>query len=582
MIDYAGLFDLRDAQLVRAEIDTIDRENNTAAVTLLDTCEALSWVTLTAVPFFYHCEFSTGTVEDLAAGHLAFVEGDMVYIVATPAVGEDIPARAYIVGHVDIRGTKTCLPAEYLVVTLTLTYKGATHSYVTIFDASTGTKINLEDFENLEGSPDKPASLPASTSSISSWLSYNFEAPVVPHGISGTISLTEASGSTYYKDASGDYESWLYDGVDDDVSYTGQSYGLCSTFDTGNASSQENYSLIYTGNNNSNQPVDYSHTTTNERSGVTKYELGDTNCRAYWSSVSITEGLDHTDDKKQCGQIVSGGTTYTFWWESDSHKSLSVTVANSGTTTEINTSTYSYSYSFSHNDVISCATFPYLTLSREVSWSSSVVGTLSGPPVFDATERSVTRTSYASSTSSLGAFPDISPNIYPSGFSGSVEAWRLMPWQTTMSSTSNCFKAGQHYVYGMIGFLSVEYWYEATDHARTVYQGGTSVWPTTVEGGPNTAGSTNEYVKIIPTANAIVTRMGALEPFTLGMSSYVYLHECFANATASASSRLNTVINELFEYMIDTCNPTSVVDSEELVMGLRSGPSAVVRKKKEV
>lgn len=150
-----------------------------------------------------------------------------------------------------------------------------------------------------------------------------------------------------------------------------------------------------------------------------------------------------------------------------------------------------------------------------------------------------------------------------------------------MSSTSNCFKVGQLYVYGLIGFTSVEYWYEAEDHARTVYVGGTSVWPTTVVGEPNIAGNTGESVRLIVTANATVTRTDAVEPFTLGMSTFAYLHECLSNTNATLSSGLSTVIEELFDYMIDQCAPASVADSEALVMLLRNGPTAVVRKKKE-
>jgi hypothetical protein len=582
MIEYRGLFDLKDAQVLRAEIVSIDTEANTAEVTLLDTCEPAAWINLGAVPFFYHCEDSTGTTEDLARGHLAFAVDDMVYLLAAKENG-GTPAQAYIIGHVDIRGTERCNIPEYLIITLAFTYNSTSYSYDTIFDTSTGAKLDLDAFENLdESSPSKPTSLPASSSSISSWKSYNFEAPTAPFALSGTFSLTGASGSTYYKDASGDYESWLYDGVDDDVAYTGQAYALCSTFSTGNATSQDNYSLVYTGNNNSNQPVDYSYTTTHERDGVTKYELGDTYCRAYWTTISITKTLAHTQDKHSCGTMVSGGTTYTFWWESDSALSSVVEVSNSGTTTEIESSTYSYSYSFSHNDVISCATFPALSLSRSRSWSSSVTGTLAVPPVFDATERQVSRSTYSSSTSSQGAFPAVNPNIFPSGYSGSEEAWRLLPWQTTMSSTSNCFKVGQIYIYGLIGFTSVEYWYESDDHARTVYVGNTSVWPTTVVGEPNISGSTSEAVRLIVTANATVTRTDALEPFTLGMSTFAYLHECLSNTNAPLSAGLSTVIEELFNYMITQCAPASVADSEALVMLLRNGPTAVVRRKKEV
>lgn len=207
-IEYRGLFDLKDAQVIRAEIDSINSGANTAAVTLLDACDQDDWLNTSAVPFFYHCEHSTGTVEDLAFGYMAFAEGDMVYLLLTKENGEE-PAQAYIIGHVDIRSTRRCLDPEYLVVTLALNYKGTPHSYVTIFDASTGAKMDLVSFENLPGSPAAPSSFPVASADVSSWLTYNFEAPVAPHGISGTINLTGAAGSTYYKDASGDYESWL-------------------------------------------------------------------------------------------------------------------------------------------------------------------------------------------------------------------------------------------------------------------------------------------------------------------------------------------------------------------------------------
>lgn len=112
---------------------------------------------LPPVPFFYHCEHSTN-VEDLAFGYMAFAEGDMVYILLNKSA-DTVTAQAYIIGHVDIRSTRKCLDPEYLVVTLALTYKGTYHSYITIFDASTGAKINLTNLRTLsEVRPSRPAS----------------------------------------------------------------------------------------------------------------------------------------------------------------------------------------------------------------------------------------------------------------------------------------------------------------------------------------------------------------------------------------------------------------------------------------
>lgn len=585
-IELNGLFDIKDAQLLRAEIDVIDRINNQAEITLLDTCELVSWIDLDNVPFFYHCEDSSGTLEDLALGNQAFVVGDMVYVIAIPAVGE-VEAQVYIVGHVDIKGTKFCGTPEYLVITLAFYHNTISYSFVTVFDALTGAKIDLSSFENLDGSPAKPTSLPAATADISSWLAYNFEAPTGVNGILGSINITGASGSTYYKDASGDYESWLYDGIDDDVAYTGQSYALCTSFSTGNATYQDNYSNIYTGNNNSNQQVDYSYTTTHERTGVTKYELGDTYCRAYWLSVSLTANLAHTEDRHLCGQLVSGGTTHYFWWEADSQISHSVQVTNSGDTTEIEASIYNYSYSFSHDDAIFSDTFPYLELRKARSWSSSVTGTLSVPPVFDSTVREINRISYFSSTDALGKFPDISPAITPPGSFVSKETWRLIPWQVTMSSGSNCFKSGEQYAYLLIGFLSVECWYTSTDHAETTYQGiggSGNVWPGVVTGEVTNSIGLERRWELITTPNTFVAKMTDMEEVSDPPFTYVNLHECFTASNTIKASGLNAVIVELFDRTIDAYYTNNSIDNYNdvgyLISYLKNGPSAVVRRKK--
>ena len=177
-IEYAGLFDLKGAQVLRAEINTVDPATNTADITLLDECEAYASRDVSEVEFFYHCEDSTGTIEDLARGHLAFKQGDVVYILAIPAQG-DVAERFYVVGHVDIRGTERCNFSEYLLIGLDGNDSGneflPKFTWITIFDVGTGSALDLAAFENIdELSPPKPSSFPCLYGAALSWIEYNF------------------------------------------------------------------------------------------------------------------------------------------------------------------------------------------------------------------------------------------------------------------------------------------------------------------------------------------------------------------------------------------------------------------------
>ena len=107
-IQLDDLFDLRDSKLVRAQINSISGGTNSADITLLDPCPELDLVDLTAVPFFYHCEWSSGTARDLQYGFKAFEELEFVYVLYTPAIGDDDIATIYIVGHIDIHSTRFC------------------------------------------------------------------------------------------------------------------------------------------------------------------------------------------------------------------------------------------------------------------------------------------------------------------------------------------------------------------------------------------------------------------------------------------------------------------------------------------
>ena len=209
MITFADLFDLRYSRMYRAVIFTIDRTENTAEIVIEEECPDLVGLDLSAVPFFYHCEDSTGTVEDLARGHEAFLEDDEVIVLWSPENG-DIGARLFIIGHANIRTNRRCHLHEYILV-----YMGGSTKYATIFDVgSTGT-LSLANFSNLDGdSPAKPVALPCVVSAeFEAWFSYNFK-PSDPQyevpGAGGPLSvdlgaqtISSANGSTY---PSGDAE----------------------------------------------------------------------------------------------------------------------------------------------------------------------------------------------------------------------------------------------------------------------------------------------------------------------------------------------------------------------------------------
>ncbi len=193
MIDFSTITDIESAQVVKAQINSIDQDNNTADINLLDsTCEILSGLDLTEVEFFYHCEDSVGTLEDLATGWRAFRTGDIVYVIYIPENG-DVAERFFIIGHVDIKGTNICEIAEYLVFKTTNSY--------TIFDTAVGTTLDLNSFDNIDaGSPPKPTRLPfipGDTDYLNDWLNYNFSPSSGGATIGGSIyELDLASSGT--------------------------------------------------------------------------------------------------------------------------------------------------------------------------------------------------------------------------------------------------------------------------------------------------------------------------------------------------------------------------------------------------
>ena len=88
-MELSTAYDLRNARVVQAQINSIDAAENCAAITLSSECAELAEKSVEAVKFFYHCENSKGTVEDLARGYKAFVAGDFVLALWVPARGAD-------------------------------------------------------------------------------------------------------------------------------------------------------------------------------------------------------------------------------------------------------------------------------------------------------------------------------------------------------------------------------------------------------------------------------------------------------------------------------------------------------------
>lgn len=563
LIERYGLFDLKNAQIIRAEIDSIDRVNNTAAVTLLDECLFIDWLDLADVPIFYHCEFSTGTIEDLAQGHLAFAAADIVYILTTPPMGETVPAKAYIIGHVDIRGTQACLSPEYLVINILLYYNAVEYNYTTIFDASTGAKLNLTEFESLSGSPAAPTSFPCVTSTATSWLAYNFEAPTAPYETAGGfIDITQRTA---------EYGLWAEDIVDtpESVAYSGQSYGLCTSFSTGNGLYTENLTSTYTGDNPDGEPVDYSVQYIDERTGATRYELGDTYCRAYWTNRRLEYHLQLTGDRVAIGTLITIGATHTLWHSLDWVEDREATVVNSGDITEIETSIFSYNHTLSYTHTLSCDTVSNLQIENTTAWNNTVTGTLGLQPTWDATTREVTRITDYSSTQAANELPD--PNIT------NAMPYRLCPWLYTMSG-SRTFRTGRNYVYGLIGATSIEYWQPNTNHSVTQYQG-ESVWPSLIIATPNLS-DPGLYIRIIPKASTSVALIENIKP--VAPETYIDAFDCIQQANPILSAGLNTVINELIQHVITAVGTLDIPDTLDFLNVLKAGPTAVVRVKKEL
>lgn len=204
LVELESVFDLKNARIVRGSIVDIDRPNNQAQVSLASECPDIT-ANMEQVKFWYHCEDSTGTLEDLEEGHLAFRNNDDVYLLFVPA-SDHVEQRLYIVGHADIRGTKTCKSHDIILISMVTdanplawdstgahwwepAYWGdgfmqhPVLSYVSMFDTGTGAKVDPLSIPLFdENSPPPPTSFPClSDQAFLDWLAYNFDASISPY-----------------------------------------------------------------------------------------------------------------------------------------------------------------------------------------------------------------------------------------------------------------------------------------------------------------------------------------------------------------------------------------------------------------
>lgn len=149
LMSLTSSMELHNVAVFSATIDSIDRELNTATVTYTTfPMEPLDYPDLISVdvPFFYHCEYSNGSAEDLLKGNKAFIEGDAVFVLHFYGANLIETGNTYIVGHSDIEDTRTCL-TDFLKISLVIARSAdnnptTNEEYVTIFDVSAEAVIS--------------------------------------------------------------------------------------------------------------------------------------------------------------------------------------------------------------------------------------------------------------------------------------------------------------------------------------------------------------------------------------------------------------------------------------------------------
>lgn len=174
-IPFNNIADFEKGMVILGTIVSIDPFNNCAEITL--NRDYGLGVDLDAVPFFYHCENASGTVEELAEGYKAFREGELVTCLFAP--GDD-GYQLYIDGHPNKRGTERCEYIEVFKVTLSIGHKenfgdDFTHvDWVFLFNPQTKAILAAEDIttpEYIKAEDEAAYSFPAfPNSNIDDWI----------------------------------------------------------------------------------------------------------------------------------------------------------------------------------------------------------------------------------------------------------------------------------------------------------------------------------------------------------------------------------------------------------------------------
>lgn len=571
-MELKSLTDLKNARLLVATINSINYSSKTANITFSETCEDLSGQSLAAVPFFYHCEHSSGTLMDLAEGFKAFRPLEVVYVLYVPENGDQIK-QFYIVGHYNLRHTKTCTSDEYLVITLNIdSYKATTYTYVTIYDLKANAKLNLNDFVNLPGSPAKPASLPATSSSISAWLAYNFEnLTSLTYMLSGGFTVS----SQIWPAVLGN--SWDEDIVEssDSTTYSGNSYALCQDFSVGNGVDISNSTLSYDGENDYGVNISYLEDLSREQTGATKHRVDASYCRAFFANYHSYRKEHLLNNRVWAGYLTYKGVTHRIWQESGYTYNRETVVTTTGNETTIESSAVTYTYEFTKTMRIDMPTICDKVIENNSSYSNIVQGSLTLPPAWNDTLRNVTKSYEYCSSAGLGMAPAYSSFIY--GEPGDV----MRVWIDTMSTTSKCFKTGETFVYGLIGALNVNMYHPGPPWNTCQYKEYNVfplVFPSAMFCDP-IVGSTGYMFEIIPNSSTTVTDISDLKepspPF-----QYVHVYDCIRNSDSSKSMVLDNVINELYDTIITATGPVTVLEVQEFLDEIKNGPTAVVKKRK--
>lgn len=565
MIEYANLFDLRDVQLLRAQIDAIDRSENTADITLLDTCPEYTETEILAVPFWYHCQYSTGTVEDLAHGHSAFSIGDMVYVVHVPENGS-VAERMYIVGHVDIRGTRVC-PTEFLFVELSFTLNGTSYGFTTIFDADTGAKLDVDAFVNKnESSPAKPTSLPAVTSDIASWRAYNFgSVPVSGITVAGTI---DVPGYTLYTFDPGGLEC---SASSTSTSYTGDLTADCSSFSTGNGVSSSTYSRSCTHDGTPVTPINVIEEidTSYSGSGVFPVNYTGPTCGAVFGATEFSSNRTYSGS---VGYFTVADSVDTIrvpiTWIIEERDGSTTTCT--GDQTGLETATFTGTEGFTKTAYYDFTSLSRANVQAELSWSATVSGSLPLVPTFDFSEHSLTIDEQE--VSHTGEIPRAYiPTI------ADVETWFFTPW-SNMDTKASTFILGRYYAYSIFGVSSFEEWAVVTDEVVAVYTTlGTNPYPRMANIGQNT-GSAKFVLRY--KADTCVTPIA--QDLAPGPPYYtVSLLDCIRYSHANLANGLNAVIEELLDYVVEqVIDYSNLITANEDIQDLRNavvaGPTCTV------